>query len=52
METRGGTEDAADGDPAVGVSPTQAFKAGTNTGLFHNATLTSDGVLCVAFVKS
>ena len=45
-------EDAADGDPAVGVSPTQVFKAGTNTGLFHNATLTSDGVLCIAFVKS
>ena len=45
-------EDAADGDPAVGVSPTQVFKAGTNTGLFHAATLTLDGVLCIAFVKS
>jgi hypothetical protein len=45
-------EDAADGDPPVGVSPTQVFKAGTNTGLFHAATLTSDGVLCIAFVKS
>ena len=45
-------EDAADGDPPVGVSPTQVFAAGTNTGLFHAATLTSDGVLCIAFVKS
>ena len=41
-----------DGDPAVGTSPTQVFKQGTNQGLFTAATLTLDGVLCIGFVKS
>lgn len=44
--------EAVGGTPAVGVSPTQVFAQGTNQGLFVNATLTLDGVLCVGFIKS
>ncbi|HCT45365.1 MAG TPA: hypothetical protein DF699_09145, partial [Phycisphaerales bacterium] len=47
-------EDSDDGNPAVGVSPTQVFKQGStgNNGLFVDATVTLDGVLCVGFIKS
>lgn len=47
-------EDSDDGAPAVGVSPTQVFKQGSsgNNGLFVDAALTLDGVLCIGFIKS
>jgi len=47
-------EDSDDGNPAVGVSPTQVFKQGStgNNGLFVDAALTLDGVLCIGFIKS
>ena len=47
-------EDSADGSPAVGVAPTQTFTYGPLgvSGLFVDATLTLDGLLCVAFIKS
>ena len=48
-------EDAADGAPAVGTSPTQVFdyysSGGVDRGLFIDQTLTNSGVLCLGFVR-
>lgn len=48
-------EDAQDGAPAVGVSPTQVFdyfsSGGVSRGLFIDETLTQHGVLCLAFAR-
>ena len=44
-------EDATDGDPAVGASPSQLFDHSTNNGLYVDVTPTNAGVFAITFYR-
>ena len=44
-------EDATDGDPAVGASPSQLFDHSTNNGLYVDVTPTNVGVFAITFYR-
>ena len=44
-------EDASDGDPAVGASPSQLFDYAANNGLYVDVTPTNTGVFAITFYR-
>ena len=44
-------EDASDGDPAVGASPSQLFDYAANNGLYVDVTPTNVGVFAITFYR-